>query len=114
MRTIRVAEFSHSPGGRFKVHGPSSGEEYREEVLVPALKDAISADETLTVELDGTSGYGSSFLEEAFGGLIRKGGIAPTLVRRHLAVTANTPLYAPYATLAKRYIDAAERNLMAA
>ena len=29
--------------------------------------------EPVTIELDGVRGFGSSFLEEAFGGLVRKG-----------------------------------------
>ncbi len=33
----------------------------------------MRAGEQLVIELDGVRGYGSSFLEEAFGGLVRKG-----------------------------------------
>ena len=33
----------------------------------------MRAGNPVTIELDGVRGYGSSFLEEAFGGLVREG-----------------------------------------
>jgi hypothetical protein len=104
MKTIRVAEYARSPGGRFRSDGPFSGEWFREEVVRPALADAIRAGDRLEVELDGTSGYGSSFLEECFGGLIRKGAFKPDLVRQFLVITAKSRVFAPYKALADRYI----------
>jgi hypothetical protein len=38
---------------------------------LPRLRTAIANGEKLIVDLDGSSGYGTSFLEESFGGLIR-------------------------------------------
>lgn len=67
--TLNVKDFAYSPGGRTRSDGPASGEAYRDTVLIPALRKG----ELVQVILDGTSGYGSSFLEEAFGGLVRKG-----------------------------------------
>lgn len=61
-------DFSRTPAGRFKADGPKSGEAFREDLLYPALKEADSVE----VDLDGALGYGSSFLEEAFGGLVRE------------------------------------------
>ena len=40
---------------------------------IPKVKEAFERGEQLVVDLDGTYGLGPSFLEEAFGGLIRKG-----------------------------------------
>jgi hypothetical protein len=108
MRKIRVAEHARSPGGRFKSDGPFSGEWFRDEILCPALRQAIEVGEHLSVELGGTSGYGSSFLEEAFGGLIRKRRFSPEQVRQWLSVTAESPVYTPYRNLAERYIYAAK------
>jgi STAS-like domain of unknown function (DUF4325) len=69
-KIIKVAEeFSRYPAGRYKADGPFSGEKFREEYLRPILE----ANTTATIELDGVRGYGSSFLEEAFGGLVRIG-----------------------------------------
>ncbi len=64
MNRFSIAEdFSRCPAGRKKTDGPHSGEALRE-ILVEKLKDG-----PLTVDLSGTLGFGSSFLEEAFGGL---------------------------------------------
>lgn len=68
--TINVAkDFSKYPAGRTKTDGPESGERFREEYLIPAIQKG----KLTIIELDGTRGYGSSFLEEAFGGLVRGG-----------------------------------------
>lgn len=67
---INVAnDFSRLPYGRYRWQGNFSGEAFREDLLLPAL----SRDGEVLVDLDGTSGVGPSFLEEAFGGLIRAG-----------------------------------------
>jgi STAS-like domain of unknown function (DUF4325) len=78
-KVINIAkDFSRAPAGRFVSDGPNSGERFRTEFLVPAL----ASNQPVTLELDGTRGYGSSFLEEAFGGLLRLGYAAADLVRR--------------------------------
>jgi len=72
MITISIAkDFSRIPGARFPKEGNYSGEEFRKNVLLPNLKEAIEKNVKLQVVLDGTAGLGTSFLEEAFGGLIR-------------------------------------------
>ncbi|MEG8233813.1 MULTISPECIES: STAS-like domain-containing protein [Pseudomonas] len=69
MTEIHLAEdFSKHPAGRYKSDGPYSGELFRERFLEPRMKDH----EKIVVYLDGARGYGSSFLEEAFGGIARK------------------------------------------
>ena len=71
---LRVAEdFSRTPAGRYRSDGRWSGEAFREDHLAPALR---STDQGVVVYLDGVEGYGSSFLEEAFGGLVRKNDLA--------------------------------------
>lgn len=70
---IRVRDFSISPGPRYKDEGSWSGQEFRNEYLEVQLAKAISEDTILNVDLDGTLGYGTSWLEEVFGGLIRSG-----------------------------------------
>ena len=61
--------FSRFPAGRDKEDGPFSGERFCIEFLLPE----INKNREIDVLLDGTAGYGSSFLEEAFGGLVRRG-----------------------------------------
>jgi STAS-like domain of unknown function (DUF4325) len=84
MKSINIAkEFTRYPAGRFRSDGPYSGERFREDLLVPALKET----DVVEVELDGVAGYGSSFLDEAFGGLIRAHVLssvdAPKRIRLH-------------------------------
>ena len=62
-------DFSEYPGVRYPKQGDNSGEEFREQLLVPKLKLGGQ----LTVDLNDTKGLGSSFLEEAFGGAVRQG-----------------------------------------
>lgn len=74
MVSISVAKnFSTTPGFRYRKQSPTtSGEQFRDEILEPAYLQAIEHNEKLQVILDGTNGYLTSFLEEAFGGLQRK------------------------------------------
>lgn len=91
-KIINVAkEFSRTPGGRYYSDGPASGQEFREKILLPALRDY----ETVVIELDGTRGYPSSFLEEAFGGAIRELKISSTefLSRIKLIASSNFDIY---------------------
>ena len=75
MRLKISTEFSKFPGPRYPREGEHSGEEFRKTVLFPAFEKAAAAKEPLVVDLDGTCGFGTSFLEEAFGGLIRENQI---------------------------------------
>lgn len=76
MIKISVArDFSNVPAGRFYEDGPVSGQRFREKVLVPAL-----AKGQVEICLDA-EGYGSSFLEEGFGGLVRYEGFTESQLR---------------------------------
>ncbi len=59
-------------GPRFIDLGPDSGEEFRDTYLIPWL-EKNRGEKTLTVDFEGTIVYTPSFLEESFGGAIRKG-----------------------------------------
>jgi STAS-like domain of unknown function (DUF4325) len=66
--TFSIAKsFSLSPGPRYSRQGPDSGEALRR--LLARKLNSIQG--SIRIILDGTRGYGSSFLDEAFGGLIR-------------------------------------------
>jgi hypothetical protein len=70
---IKIArDFSFTPGFRNRKQGKFSGEEFREELLERFFKQ--NSPELVTIDFDGTAGYPTSFLEEAFGGLVRKFG----------------------------------------
>lgn len=72
-------DFSRYPAGRYVDDGPYSGQEFRDKFLVPALLENTGK---VLIELDGARGYGSSFLEEAFGGLVRSGFSADEVLNR--------------------------------
>jgi hypothetical protein len=77
---INIAtDFARYPFGRYVGDGPYSGQRFREELLVPALR---RDSEEIVVNLDGAIGMGSSFLEEAFGGLVRQGFDRDEVARR--------------------------------
>lgn len=81
MKSVRISvarDFSMVPAGREVVDGPFSGERFRQQHLFPALKTGNQ----VIVDLDGTLGYGSSFLEEAFGGLVRADGFGREFLQR--------------------------------
>ncbi|MCL6262758.1 STAS-like domain-containing protein [Craterilacuibacter sp. RT1T] len=68
MKIIYIArDFTDTPGGREK--GAFTGVMFRENLLIPALRDHSK----VIVDLSDVIGFGSSFLEESFGGLIRAG-----------------------------------------
>ncbi len=74
MQTIEIKiakDYSPTPGPRYIKEGEYSGELFRQSKLFPAFKQALAENKKLVVDLDGTAGYGTSFLEESFGGLIR-------------------------------------------
>lgn len=93
-----ASQFSTTPAGRYRSDGRFSGEVFRDDVLVPALDRA--GNDTVTVVLDGVAGYGSSFLEEAFGGLARRN---PSFARR-VNLVARSKVFEKYKMMAERYI----------
>lgn len=70
--TINIAqEFTTKPGPRYIKEGDFSGQQFRNQHLLPAFERALITKSNLIVDLNGTEGYATSFLEEAFGGLAR-------------------------------------------
>lgn len=113
MTTIHVGnDFSRTPGGRHISDGPFSGEMFRNRLLVPALANARRSGVPAVVILDGTRGYLSSFLEEAFGGLVRECGFTHAELAKLLDIRAYDSYYATYRVTALRSIaDARERQI---
>ena len=105
-RMIVVAsDFTRHPGGRYRDDGPFSGEEFRENILWPAIQTAQLTGERLIILLDGTDGYAASFLEEAFGGLVRHHSIKPKNLSQVMEIRTTDPLYSVYKGLAEKYIQ---------
>lgn len=77
-KTIKVANKFPYPGPRFKKLGPQSGEDFKQHLyttLIEFYGEDFKKNKNIpiVIDLDGTRGYGSSFLEEGFGGLLRMG-----------------------------------------
>ena len=84
-----ASSFSETPAGRYFTDGPYSGQRFRTEILYPALIE----NEKVEIDLDGTLGYGSSFLEEVFGGLIRECNLTLDDLNNKLEVHSSRNLY---------------------
>lgn len=67
---IKIVDFTKYPGPRYSSQGEFSGEEFYHKILNPDFVNALKENRKLQVVLDGTAGYASSFLDEAFGNLI--------------------------------------------
>jgi STAS-like domain of unknown function (DUF4325) len=91
VKAINVREeFTRFPAGRYISDGSYSGQRFRDEFLVPALNSSDSVE----IYLDGTLSPGSSFLEEAFGGLLRQGFKSGDLASRLKIVASDEVLVA--------------------
>lgn len=80
-----VEEFSPSPYRRKREEVPmgeidSTGQRFREEHLVPALKEY----DRVIVNLTGYNRYARSFIDEAFGGLIRENNFTYAQLQKKL------------------------------
>lgn len=72
---LRVSsEFSDTPGARYYTDGDNSGEEFYDKILKSAFKSALDDGSELVIDLDGTEGYATSFLDEAFVRLVKDFG----------------------------------------
>lgn len=75
--SINIAnDYSEILGGRWIKLGPYSGEDFYNLILKPKFEEALNVKEKLHVYLDGTKGYGSSFLDQSFGELARIHGVS--------------------------------------
>lgn len=93
LKLIVVNDFSPTPGPRYIHEGNFSGEVFRNLCLEPKLKEAIDKKSTLFINLDGTAGYGTSFLEESFGGLIRENGYTEKEILNHIQIKSEEEEY---------------------
>ncbi|HEX8266442.1 MAG TPA: STAS-like domain-containing protein [Pyrinomonadaceae bacterium] len=82
-------DFAYAPGPRYIKEGANSGELFRTTKFRSLVEEAISKNEILIVDLDGTAGYGRSFLEELFGGLVREDKLNYQEIVNHLEIISN-------------------------
>ena len=88
MIEINIAkDFATDVGARLYSDGPFSGQEFFEKLLKPKYQEAIKSKVKLKIILDGTEGFASSFLNEAF---IRLGSeFGPDEVWNNLVLVSN-------------------------
>lgn len=104
---INIADdFSKYPSGRVISDGPNSGERFRKEILLPALRKTG----TIILILDGVNGYPSSFSEEAFGGLVREKHCTAEELLERLDIQYDSNAYEAYAEDIKFFIEEAEKK----
>jgi len=86
---IKIArDFTITPGGRFREHGKFSAEEFRDDILMPAM----DIHDVVTIDLDGTYGFAITFLDEVFSYLLNY--YSKDLLRKKLKFISNeTPTY---------------------
>ena len=70
-----ASEFSRTPGARYRTDGKFSGEEFYENILKDLFSEILKLKCNLKIILDGTHGYATSFLDEAFGRLAKDFGV---------------------------------------
>lgn len=88
-KEIHVAnDFYPRPSGRYEKDGKYTGEAFRENFLMPALDSIQNYDKnsTLIVDFSDVTMAGSSFLEEAFGGLVRSRKYTKDFLKRVLVI----------------------------
>lgn len=105
VEVISVAnDFSEFPGGRYRSDGDASGEAFREDFLIKSIKKFNK----VQIILNGTAGYGSSFLEESFGGLVRKHGYRYEDLKNILIFDEKNGPYERYVKIIWQYISDAK------
>lgn len=106
--TLDIAnEFSRYPAGRTNNDGRFNGNRFREELLRPRLQQAIRTGNKLEINFEGVRTFGSSFLEQSFGGLVRINKIDKKVALNTIIFTYVSPVYRNYVQLSKRYIKEA-------
>lgn len=102
---INIAvDFSKYPAGRFVDDGDYNGTTFREKHLIPALEN----NPKVCVVFDGVAGFGSSFLEEAFGGLVHTENLSKNFLDKHMEITTSEPELKIFVEIAQRFIDDAD------
>jgi len=86
VQIIKVSDFSNSPFGRYPSDSNHCGEFFRKNILIPAL----SRPGIIKVDMDTGMArgyeYGSSFLHEAFGGLVLKEGYSSEDIEERISI----------------------------
>ena len=105
---VIARDFSKFPAGRFREDSDASATAFRDDLLV----DALSNGEDVEVVFDGVAGFAASFLEEAFGGLVREHRMTKAFLDEHLLLRTGESELADFVRLAERYIKEADQAVI--
>lgn len=101
-----ATDFYPRPAGRYAADGDYTGESFREKILKPKLQEIRKENgRHLIIDFTGVTMAGSSFLEEAFGGLVRKDDFDKHFLQKTLVI--KSPRRPIIADRIKSYIDEA-------
>lgn len=95
-------EYTATPIGRYKKDSRFSGEGFKD-----ILAEFIQQEQPVCLIMDNTGGYNPSFLEEAFGGLIRD-GVSQESIEKYIRYETSDPSLITEISL---YIDDAVNEL---
>lgn len=93
-------DFTDTPIGRYKKESRYSGEAFRDDFLVPVLQKG-----KVCVDLACVEGYGSSFLEEVFGGIVRAHVLPNQELKDRLRIISTDVALKPFADRAIKYFN---------
>lgn len=95
-----ASDFTDTPFGRYRADGEESGQVFRDDMLIPALKKFAH----VTILLDGLEGLPSSVWEEVMGGLIRK-EYELAWLKEHLAIETSEAEMRTYVRLGWKHAE---------
>ena len=104
---IRIAsDFSETPSDRRLEDGGHSGQRFREEFLLPRLRQG----RRVVLDIDGVTVLPSSFWEEALGGSVRS-GVGGAEMRRLVSIETSQRDLQTYVRTGWMHVDEAEKGI---
>ena len=101
-------DFSIDPAGRHYTDGPASGEDFRENYLLVRL-GKLTQEQKLDIVIDGEiEAYGSSFLSEAFAGIVKYGYMDKETLLAKINIVFTNQEFNFYKQRILKYIDEAQ------
>ena len=105
MKVLNIArDFSFEPAGRYLTDGDASGEAFRENYLKPKIELLKEGEKLIIILDDGIQAYSSSFLREAFAGMVKYGYISKDSLLDKLSITYKDGSFKFYVDKIKSYI----------
>ena len=101
METLTVAkDYSQYPGGRYLEDGVGNATDFREKHLVPMLEK----NKPFLIDLNGVVAYPVSFIDEAFGALVRTKRYSADRLLKQIKFRATDPGLGVFVELIKDHI----------